>query len=46
MQQGDVEETFADIDDLSKITGFSPKTTLSNGLGKFVDWYKKYYEIK
>ena len=46
MQQGDVEETFADIDDLSKLTGFSPKTTLSNGLGKFVDWYKKYYEIK
>lgn len=46
MQQGDVEETFADIDDLSKLTGFSPKTTLSEGLGRFVDWYKKYYEIE
>jgi len=43
LQQGDVKETFADIDDLIKDTGFQPKTPLKVGLLRFVDWYKDFY---
>ncbi len=43
MQAGDVENTFADIDDLVAETGFAPKTPLREGVGRFVDWYRGYY---
>lgn len=45
MQPGDVKSTFADIEDLSQATGFKPITSIDNGLGKFVEWYKEYYKI-
>src|SRR5699024_2039954 len=38
MQPGDVQATFADIEDLQKTTGFEPSTTIDDGLKKFVDW--------
>ncbi|SDN58937.1 NAD-dependent epimerase [Bacillus sp. OK048] len=43
MQPGDVKETYADITSLQKDVGFSPAIPLEIGLGKFVDWYKKYH---
>lgn len=43
MQPGDVYETYADINDLKKMTGFAPKTSLNEGLHKFVVWYKDFY---
>lgn len=46
MQPGDVRETYADIDELIRDTGFKPKTSLEVGLGHFVDWYCSYYQIK
>jgi len=45
MQPGDVERTYADIDDLAHLTGFSPTTRLEEGLARFVDWYKDYYSM-
>lgn len=45
MQPGDVQATFADIDDLKKATGFQPSTTIDEGLKKFVEWYKEYYRV-
>ncbi|MBU9713488.1 NAD-dependent epimerase [Evansella tamaricis] len=45
MQPGDVQATFADIDDLNKATGFKPTTSIDEGLKKFVDWYRQYYQI-
>lgn len=44
MQEGDVRETYADIDDLTKEIGFKPRTTVEAGIGKFVDWYLDYYK--
>jgi len=44
MQPGDVYETYADIDDLKRDTGFIPKTSLDEGLKHFVDWYFEYYK--
>ncbi len=46
MQPGDVEETYADIDELIQDTGFKPKTSLEDGLGHFVDWYCSYYKVE
>ena len=45
MQPGDVPETYADIDDLMKDTGFKPKTSLEVGLKRFVEWYRSYYKV-
>jgi UDP-glucuronate 4-epimerase len=46
MQPGEVIETYADIDDLVKDTGFKPTTSLEVGLKHFVDWYCSYYNVK
>lgn len=42
MQPGDVEETYADIDDLIQDFGFRPRTSLREGLRSFAFWYKRY----
>jgi len=44
MQPGDVLKTYADISGLESDIGFKPKTSLEEGLEKFVDWYRKYYK--
>lgn len=41
MQQGDVNITFADISKAKELIGYEPKTNFTNGLKKFVEWYKK-----
>ncbi len=45
LQPGDVLETYADIDDLTRDTGFRPSTTIEEGLPKFVEWYKSYHKL-
>ncbi len=40
MQDGDVYQTFADIDDIARDLGFAPTTPLSAGIPAFVDWYR------
>ena len=45
MQTGDVKATFADIKDLADAVGFAPKTSIEEGIPRFVDWYKEYYKI-
>jgi UDP-glucuronate 4-epimerase len=42
MQQGDVEETFADASLLYALTGFTPKVDVEMGVSSFVDWYRSY----
>lgn len=43
MQAGDVEITYADIDELIKDFNFKPSTNLKDGLKAFIKWYKEYY---
>ncbi len=43
MQPGDVEATWADVDDLIQAVGFAPKTSLDQGIAAFVRWYREYY---
>ena len=43
MQPGDVPTTYADASALERDFGFTPKITLREGLRKFAEWYKMYY---
>lgn len=43
MQLGDVETTYADVDELVRDFGFKPNTSLREGLRKFAKWYKTFY---
>ena len=43
MPAGDVEKTFADVDELAERVDFSPATPLSVGIERFVNWYRSYY---
>lgn len=45
LQPGDVPVTFASTDRLEAAVGFKPKTSIHEGLQKFVDWYVEYYEL-
>jgi UDP-glucuronate 4-epimerase len=42
MQPGDVRESFADIEASRRDLGFEPKTTIDDGVPKFVAWYRAY----
>jgi len=44
-QPGDVLTTYADIDDLTRDTGFEPSTSIETGLKHFVTWYRDYYAV-
>ena len=44
MQPGDVPTTYADASALERDFGFTPKITLREGLRKFAEWYKEYYQ--
>jgi len=45
LQPGDVPATCADVDDLVRDVGFKPNTPLEVGIGKFVEWYRAYYQV-
>ncbi len=44
MQPGDVPTTYADATALERDFGFTPKITLREGLRKFAEWYKEFYQ--
>jgi UDP-glucuronate 4-epimerase len=46
IQPGDVPATCADVDDLMADVGFTPGTSIEEGVGRFVDWYREYYRVK
>jgi UDP-glucuronate 4-epimerase len=43
MQPGDVPETHADTSALEAYVNFRPATSIRDGVGRFVDWYRSYY---
>ena len=46
MQPGDVYQTYADVSDLMHDFDFKPSTSIDEGLGKFVTWFKEYYRYE
>lgn len=45
MQPGDVKETYAEIEPARRDLGFEPKTTIDDGIPRFVDWYRRYHDL-
>lgn len=45
LQPGDVPDTFADVSDLVREFDYQPKTSVQEGIEKFVAWYKTYYGV-
>jgi UDP-glucuronate 4-epimerase len=43
MQPGDVETTYADVDDLIRDYQYQPQTQLADGIRQFVNWYRTYH---
>lgn len=44
IQPGDVEATYANIDDLADYVGYRPATPIDEGVNRFVQWYRTYTE--
>jgi UDP-glucuronate 4-epimerase len=45
MQPGDVPATLADVDDLAAAVDFQPRTSIEEGIARFVTWYRAYYKL-
>ena len=48
MQPGDVDKTISDISKAKKLLGYTPQTSFSDGIKKFIAWQKqqnKYTDI-
>lgn len=45
IQPGDVPATYADVDDLMRDVGFRPATPIAEGVQRFVEWYRNYYQV-
>jgi UDP-glucuronate 4-epimerase len=45
MQPGDVPSTMADVTELAKATGYRPVTSVDDGVARFVEWYREFYNV-
>ncbi len=45
LQKGDIIKTHSSINKLKKYTGYRSKTNIEDGISKFVEWFKDYYQI-
>lgn len=43
IQPGDVPDTFSDTTELTRATGYAPKTSVTDGVAAFVEWYRGHY---
>ena len=46
MQPGDVPATYADVEDLAREVDFKPATSIAEGIGRFVEWFKAYHCLR
>lgn len=45
LQAGDVPSTYADIKDLVEDLGYKPSTPIQEGINKFIDWYRDFFNV-
>jgi UDP-glucuronate 4-epimerase len=45
LQPGDVPDTYASVDNLVKDVGYKPATPVEEGVRRFVEWYRAYYQV-
>ena len=46
LQAGDVPDTYADVDDLVCDIGYRPDTPVEEGITRFVEWYRRYFDTR
>ncbi|MBZ0172657.1 MAG: NAD-dependent epimerase/dehydratase family protein, partial [Phycisphaerales bacterium] len=46
LQPGDVPDTYADVEALVDDVGYQPSTPIEQGIARFVEWYRDYYEVR
>src|SRR5690349_8469729 len=45
LQPGDVPDTYADVEELTRDTGYQPATPVEVGIARFVEWYRAFYAV-
>ena len=45
LQPGDVPDTSADVSELVDAVGYKPATPVTEGVARFVDWYRRHYGV-
>lgn len=45
LQPGDVPDTIADVEALERDIGYRPSTPVSEGISRFLRWYREYYDV-
>jgi len=45
LQPGDVPNTYADVSALNEAVGYQPNTPVSEGVARFVEWYRGYFRV-
>lgn len=45
IQPGDVPRTYADVSALATDFGYDPKTSIHEGVGRFIEWYRGFYGV-
>ena len=45
LQPGDVPDTYADVEELRRDTGYKPATPVEVGIARFVEWYRAFYGV-
>ena len=45
LQDGDVPATSADVSELVEWTDFQPRTSVPDGVDRFVEWYRRYFAV-
>ena len=45
MQPGDVAATEADTAETRRVLDYAPSTSIDDGVGRFVDWYRDYFGV-
>ncbi|WP_457602922.1 NAD-dependent epimerase [Nitratifractor sp.] len=45
IQPGDVPATYADVEDLIRDMGYKPQTPIREGIERFVEWYRRFYNV-
>jgi UDP-glucuronate 4-epimerase len=45
LQDGDVPDTYANVEDLVKEFDYKPDMSVKQGVANFVKWYKDFYQV-
>jgi len=45
LQPGEVETTWADVEELVRNFDYAPSTPIEEGVDNFIEWYRSFYRV-